>query len=104
MPATMNGGSTPRATHSKAKSAASASHFDTLAPKTMAFTVYGQVALWSLARPPRAARAFDRVEIRQTRGRRVAIGPEPPAADRIRPRAAPGRAPAECAVAGAASL
>ena len=34
MPAMMNGGSTPRATHSRATRAASASHFDTPAPKT----------------------------------------------------------------------
>src|SRR5438876_4814832 len=33
MPATMNGGSTARATHTSATSAASASHFDTPAPK-----------------------------------------------------------------------
>src|SRR5579872_4723144 len=40
MPATINGGSTPRATHSSATSATMTIHFDTLVPKiTLQFTV-----------------------------------------------------------------
>src|SRR6266852_4493797 len=59
MPATMKGGSTPRATHSSTARPASTTHSDTLVPKITRKCSLAVAALLRIGSPSRLAGAFD---------------------------------------------